>query len=400
MKTLKPLLLLLLSVTITFSSCRTEDEEFIDPPVQEALVPGSALANLMKRTALKDGSLDNIIDRANCLSIQLPVTITVNGTELTIDDEDGYEEIEEIFEDFDDDEDLIVISYPITVILDDYATQTINSDDELANLAATCRDENEIDDDIECIDFQYPITASVFNENDESADTIVINNDSDMYDFIDDLDEYDAVTINFPITLILIDGSQVSVANIQDLQREIELADNSCDEDDDYDYDDDDCENCSTDDLDSLFAECAVWRVGDFERNDQDLEEEYMSYSFSFNSDGTITASENGTVLTGSWSASGSGSNIEVVFDIPDLTDFNGTWKLEEIEVESDEVEIEFYLGDDELSFYSTCSSENTSGDSLSDALTAENAVWIVTRFEDEGIEETEDFQGSPEGNS
>lgn len=367
MKTLKPLLLLLLSITITFTSCRTEDEEFIDPPAEEALVPGSTLANLMNRTALKDGSLDNIIDRANCLSIELPVTITVNGTELTINDEDGYEEVEDIFELFDDDADLIIISYPITVILDDYTTQTINSDDELANLAATCGDENEIDDDIECIDFQYPITASVFEENDDSADIIVIDNDSEMYDFIDDLEDYDAVTINFPITVILIDGSEVSVTNIQELQREIERADNSCDEDDDYDYDDDDCENCSTEDLESLFADCAVWRVGDFERNDQDLDEEYMSYSFSFNSDGTIRASENETELSGSWSASGSGNNIEVVFDIPDLTDFNGTWNLEEIEVESDEVEIEFYIGDDELSFYSTCASENTSGDSLSD---------------------------------
>ncbi len=396
MKTLKPILFLLLGTLITFTSCRTEDLEIIDPPIGETLNSSSALASLLNRTALKDGSLDNILDNANCLSVQLPITATVNGTQLTINDEDGYEDIEDIFEDFDDDDDVIVISYPITVIRSDYSTQTVNSDMELAGLAATCNGENEIDDDIECIDFQYPINASVFNANNELATTIVINNDNDMYDFIDDLDEFVAVTINFPITVLLADGTPISIASIQDLQREIENAEDTCDEDDDNDYNDDDCDNCTTNQLETFFADCSEWKVGDFERNDNGLEEQYSNYTFSFAADGTFTATENGTEQTGSWAASGSGNNIDVVINIPGLPDFNGTWNLGEIEEETDEVGIEFFIGDDELSFYSGCGATtgNNSGDNLSDTLTTANSIWTISSHIDEGVDETAEFTG------
>lgn len=355
MNTLKPLIFVLLCTFIIFTSCRTEDEEFIDPPTGETLSAGSTLASLLNRTALKDGSLDNILDKANCLSVQLPIDVTVNGSQLTITDEDGYQEIEDIFDDFDDDDDIIEISYPIIIIRTDYSTQTVNSDVELASLALTCNGENEIDDDIECIDFKYPITASVFDANNELVSTITIGNDNDMYDFIDDLDEFTAVTINFPITVILADGTEISIASIQDLEREIENAEDTCDEDDDSDYNDDDCDNCTTNELETFFADCTEWKVGDFERTDNGLEEQYGNYTFSFAADGTITATENGTVQTGSWTASGSGNSIDFVINIPGLPDFNGTWVLGEIEEEADEVEIEFYIGDDELSFYSDC---------------------------------------------
>lgn len=394
MNTLKPLLILLLSTTLFLTSCRTEDEIIIDPPTGETLSAGSTLADLMNRTALKDGSLDNILDNANCLSVQLPIDVSVNGVSLTINDEDGYEEVEDIFDDYSGDTDVIAISYPITVIFNDYSTQIVNSDEELAALAATCPVDNELDDDIECIDFVYPITASVFDQNNELLNTITINNDNNMHDFIDDLDEFAAVTINFPISLILADGSEVSVNSIQALQREIELADDTCDEDDDLDYNDDDCNNCTTDELESLFATCTEWNIGDLERNNNDMDALYSNYTFIFNADGTIAAIENGIEQNGTWSATGTGNAIDLTITFADLNDLNGTWKLEEIEQESGEVEFELYIGEDELSFTSSCGTESTSGDLLSDTLTAANSVWTVSSFVDEGINGTASFAG------
>ena len=66
----------------------------------------------MSNVVINDGSSDNIIDNANCLSVQLPVTVTVNGIEITINDDDGYQDIEDIIDLFDDDIDSIIISYP------------------------------------------------------------------------------------------------------------------------------------------------------------------------------------------------------------------------------------------------------------------------------------------------
>ena len=368
MKTLKPILLVVLVVLLTVTSCRTEDDLAIDPPVEETLDPNSNIALLMSSVALNDGSPDNIIDGASCLSVELPVTVTVNGITLDINDDDGYEDIEDIIDLFDDDIDTIEISYPITVILPDYTTVVVNSDAELVALSANCVGENEEDDDIECIDFQYPITASIYNSNNDLIDSITLNNDSDLFDFIEDLDEFAAVTINFPITVIYPDGTTQNINSIQDLEDVIEIADNSCDEDDDNDFDDDDCNNCTTGDLDSIFASCSEWTVDKLERNDDDLEDNYVGYTFEFNADGSIVVTQGMNTFNGTWESAGSGNNIEFVLNISGLSDFNDTWVLHEFQQENGEFEVDFRKGDDRLKFESGCGTN--SGDNLSTILT------------------------------
>jgi hypothetical protein len=355
MKTFKPLLFLLLGLLIVFSSCRSENDLSIDPPTEEALTANSAVALLMMKTASNDGSSDNIIDSANCLSVDLPVTITVNGTTLIINNEDDYQEIEDIIDLFNDDIDSIVLSFPIVVVLEDYSTVTVNSDTELTALASNCAGENDFDDDIECIDFQYPITASVFNINNDVINTITINNDNDMYNFIDDLDQFTAVTINFPIVLVLADGTTQNASTIQELENAIEAAEDTCDEDDDYDYDDDDCDFCTSNDLERIFATCTDWEVSELERNDNDLTDNYNGHLFTFNNDGTITVVQGATTWNGTWTASGTGNNITLTISVNGLPDFNNTWNLVEIEEEPGEADFDLQLGEDSLSFRSDC---------------------------------------------
>ncbi|WP_181899508.1 hypothetical protein [Flagellimonas nanhaiensis] len=390
MKTLKTILCIALGLVLTLTSCRTEDDLSIDPPVEDTLEANSTIADLMGRTAMNDGSPDNIIDSANCLSVQLPVTVTVNGIVLEINDDDGYEDIEDIIDLFDDDVDTMEISYPITVILTDFSTVLVNSNAELTALAANCSGENEDDDDIECIDFQYPITASIFNENNDLIDSVTLTNDNDMFDFIEDLDEFAAVTINFPITVILADDTTQIINSIQELQNAIEMADNSCDEDDDTDFDDDDCNSCSTSDLDTVFEDCMEWTVDKLERNDNDLEDNYVGYVFTFNNDGTITVAQNSNTFNGTWTASGTGNNISVTINVTGLSDFNDTWNLHEIDQDPGEVKVDLRLGDDRLRFESDCSSSGTIDDTtLVNALT--NGDWYITYFFDD-TDQTTDF--------
>lgn len=390
MKSLKPILVITIGVLLSFTSCRTEDDVAIDPPTEDTIEANSTIANLMANVAINDGSFDNIIDNASCLSVQLPVTVTVNGIEVTVNDDDGYEDIEDIIDLFDDDVDSIEITYPITVILADYSTVTVNSDAELAALTVDCPGENEDDDDIECIDFQYPITASIYNENNDLINTITINNDNDMYDFIDDLDDFAAVTINFPITVVLADGNSLTINTVQELENAIENADDTCDEDDDNDFDDDDCDNCTTSELDMVFADCTEWTVDKLERNDNDLEDNYVGYIFEFNSDGTILVTQGTNMFNGTWEADGSGNNIAVTINVTGLSDFNDTWNLHEIDQDPGEVKVDLRLGDDRLRFESDCSSDGGVDDSaLVSALT--NGDWYVTYFFDD-TNETADF--------
>jgi hypothetical protein len=356
MKTLNPLLVILVLTLLFFTSCRTEDDAFIDPPVEEALAANSVLADLLSRTSQNDGSFDNIIDNASCFSVQLPVTVIVNGTEVIVNSDSDYEIIEDLFDIDNDDTDTLEISYPITVVFEDYSTAVVNTDSELLALAVQCPEENSNDDDIECIDFQYPITASIFNENNDLIETLVINNDNEMYEFVDDLDDFAAVTISFPITVIFPDGGTLTIDDIEQLELVIEDADDSCDEDDDNDFNDDDCDNCTTNELETVLINCDGWTVDELEINDEDLEDQFEGFVFNFSSDGIITVTEDGDTITGTWSASGSGNSLEFVIDIPDLPDFNGTWILQELEQEFGETEIEFEkANDDELTFISQC---------------------------------------------
>lgn len=391
MKTYKSIFLAVLGI-LMIVSCRTEEEISIDPPIENAIAVSSNVSNLMSRTASNDGSNDNIIDNANCLSIQLPVTVTVNGTELIINNNDGYEDIENIIDLFDDDVDSVIISYPITVVLTDFSTVQVNSDSELAVLAANCLGDNINDDDIECIDFQYPISASIFNDNNDLINTITINDDNEMYNFIEDLDQYVAVSVSFPITVILADGSQLVINSIQELENAIEAADDTCDEDDDNDFDDDDCDSCTTNELETFFNTCMNWTVDKLERNDNDLEDLYVGYAFSFASNGTINVSQGTNTFTGTWQASGSGNNISVAINVSGLNDFNDTWNLHEVEQEPGEVKIDLRLGDDRLRFESNCGT--TGGDNLSAILTSANSLWFVSSYLDDGVDDTASFNG------
>ncbi|MBT8287173.1 MAG: hypothetical protein HKN00_05865 [Flavobacteriaceae bacterium] len=355
MKKSRELIVLFIAfATLTFNSCRDEEVEFVQAPTEETLSASSQVATLMQRTATNDGSFDNIVDGANCISLEFPFTVTVNGIMFTVTSEADLETVEDIIDEFEDDDDSIIINYPITIILSDFTEILINSEDELEDLAEDCNGENEYDDDIECLDFQYPITASIFNTNNELIDTVTITSDEELYNFIDDLDESDIVVVDFPLTVILFDGSSLIVNNLSELEALIEDAEDDCDEDDDFDYNDDDCDSCTTDELSSILTSCSDWIVDKLERNDMDLEDQYTGYLFNFFNDGTISVDTGSNTYPGTWTSAGSGNNIVVTIDIPALPDCNDAWLLHEIE-QGAETDVDLRLGDDRLRFETDC---------------------------------------------
>ena len=355
-KTLKLLSVLMIGLVLLNTSCRSEENELVESPQNETLEANSNVANLLQRTALNDGSDDNIIDNASCLDIELPVTVNVNGLEITVDTEDDLDLIEDIFDEFDDDEDVLEILFPITIVLADFTEVTINNFDELEDLAEDCAGENEDDDDIECADIRYPLEASIFDTNNELVGTLTIDDDEELYLFIEDLEDTQIVTIGFPIVVVLSDGTEVEASNLDELEDILDNAKDDCDEDDDNDFNDDDCENCNTDQLTDVLTGCSDWYVDKLERNDMDLDDEYNGFFFSFTESGDIEVTDGVDTFQGSWQSEGSGNNIVVNIDIPELPDFTDSWNLHEIEQEDDdEFQVDLRLGDDRLRFESDC---------------------------------------------
>jgi len=343
-----------ISLFLLHTSCREEESEFLVASPGESLEANSAIANLLQNTSMNDGSDDNIIDGSSCFSIELPVTVNVNGLEIIVGSEQDLDLIEHVFDEFDDDDNILEIEFPITITLSDFTQVTINNFDEFEDIAEDCN-EDEQDDDIECVDIKYPITASTFNSKNELISTVTISNDKELYTFIEDLDEDLIVNVSFPITVILSDGTELQASDLDELEAIIRNGKDDCDEDDDNDFDDDDCDNCTTSQLSDIFLECTDWTVDKLELNDIDLEDQYVGYRFNFMADGTLAVESDDDSFSGTWESSGDGNNITVKINVPDLTDFNKTWNLNEIDQEGDENEVDLRSGDDRLRFESDC---------------------------------------------
>ena len=154
-------LILAFFALLSFNSCQTEVLEVTETDEETLIAPNSTLVNLMQYTVTNDGSVDNIMDDSNCFSVNLPVTIIVNDITITINTLEDLELIEEIFDEFDSDDDVLEFLFPITIILNDYEEIVIENEDQLEAFIEECvNDEEEV---IECVDFQYPISFSIYN---------------------------------------------------------------------------------------------------------------------------------------------------------------------------------------------------------------------------------------------
>lgn len=348
LKSLKTLLFLPLFVLVLFTACQNEETDITNPNTDETFDGSSALAQSILSTATFDGSYDNILDSANCLSVNLPVTIEVNGITLTIESVDDFDDLEDILDALDTDDDDIVFIYPITISLSNYEQVVINNDDELAMFIDECFGENEPDDDIECIDFQFPISISVFDANFDFIETIEINNDEELYNFIDGLEDGVLASINFPVTMVLANGSTVEVTSNQQLQQIIAEAADDCDEDDDNDWNDDDC---SEDSIELALKEC-VWEISNY-NGDDIFNDYYIDFDPNY---GFVVTNPNGAAIhDGTWSVSEIEGDFVITFTT-DWEDLAGDWTVVNCD---DNTEFNLVNGDVTMQIEQECD-ENT----------------------------------------
>lgn len=316
----KSLLYLPLFVLIMFTSCQNENSDIINQQ-DTTISSNSNLANLISNTALNDGSLDNIIDYANCLEVVLPVTVTANGVTLTIQSITDFTALEAVLEAFINDDDQVEISYPITVVFSDYTQIVINNQEELEAQIENCNGENEVDDDIECIDFQYPIAFSIYNTDFQVTEVVTINNDEALYLFLDTLDGPILASLNFPVTMILANGETIEVNNNQELEVALSQADEMCDEDDDYDFNDDDC---TEDTIELALKEC-LWDISNY--NNSNI---FTDYYLDFNANYEFTVTFNGVIIhDGTWSVSQNGDGNFLIDFQTNWEDLNGAWIIQ-----------------------------------------------------------------------
>jgi len=319
---LKNLVYLPFLVLMLMMSCQNEETEIINPSNEDIIEGQSTTANLMAKMATNDGSIDNIIDYANCLEVVLPVTVTANGITITIQSVADYSQLENILDAFANDDDAVDITFPITVILSDYTEIVITSQQQLDDLIEDCAGENEDDDDIECIDFVYPVSFSIYNTDFQVIDTVTINDDEALYGFLEDLDGPILASLDFPVSLVTASGETVVVNSNQELEVAISDADGTCDEDDDYDWNDDD-DNCTEENIELNLKEC-LWDISNYD-NSSLFSDYYID--FNENYEFTVLDENSNAIHDGTWSVAQDGAVITLTFTT-DWDDLAGDWTV------------------------------------------------------------------------
>ena len=122
---------LLLTGVLWLASCQRDPEQvnITDELSGTSFTASSELAGLIRAVATFDGSFDNIVDGSSCIALKFPYTVTANGIELEIKSQNELQLIEDIFDEFFDDTDVLDIHFPITITQADHSEVGITNQD-------------------------------------------------------------------------------------------------------------------------------------------------------------------------------------------------------------------------------------------------------------------------------
>lgn len=294
-------LLLLSFLFMTFYSCQKEEMVVIGDENQN-ITSKSLLKSLMKRVAQNPTSKDNLLDNSSCFSVQLPVTVIVNGQNITVSSSADYAIVQANLDAFSNDDDIVNFVFPITVTLQNFQKLILNSPDDLDDLMDDCG-EDELDE-IDCIAFKFPFRINLYNSNSQTPSTLTIDDNAELYNFLDDLSDSVYASIIYPIVLINSEGQNVRIANSKQLEDFIEDALDECDDDD----------PSTSNAAFVAIVSSGTWRV-DYFFDEVDETAYFNGFSFEFASNGTSKAIRNSTIVNGEWKNFIDGSTLKFELD-------------------------------------------------------------------------------------
>lgn len=229
---------------LSMTSCQTDSSNGSSNKV----TANSTLKTLLKRVTQKRTSSDNVIDSTNCFTVQLPVTVIVNGQTIVLATAADYDAVVNAMEDNNNDDDHVNFVFPITVIFADFTEQVVTNNQQLHDLRENCdnhdvdnddnEDNNHDDDAINCISFDYPLVISTTNNG--TQEDVTVNNDHEFYVLVETVVGSTTVTINYPLSVIDANGQTVTVNSNSELEDSIGQAIDDCGEHDGDNENDDD----------------------------------------------------------------------------------------------------------------------------------------------------------------
>src|SRR5690606_4387676 len=183
---------------------------------------------------------------------------------------------------------------------DDSNTGIVAVNSELGDLLLRTADHMNTSS-IDCIDLGYPLTFFIYNSNQQQTGTHTVGNDGELLAFLLSLQPGTYIALQFPINVVLQNGTTVEVNNNSELETLISY--------------------CSSNgggfpsNFETILTS-GSWFVTYF-FDDVDETQDFAGYEFTFATDNTAQAVGTSNTVDGTWSLTNSNT--------PDLNLFFGT---------------------------------------------------------------------------
>lgn len=203
-----------------FFGCQQEEYYLETAPEGTSFLADLQLKGLINAIALHDGSYDDLIDNANCFSINFPYQIISEDTVKTINNITDLSFIQE--------GDDITLVFPVRITFANHQQTNLSNYQEMAVLQDNCETGLMENNFISCVDFEYPITIAVFDPISSNFSTIVFDHDRKTFQTIHEFKDNTLASIQYPIFLSLENSTQISVGSDGDLKSIILEFEFSC----------------------------------------------------------------------------------------------------------------------------------------------------------------------------
>ncbi len=223
--------MLLLVALLGLTGCMESYEDVQYPDENEVINLNSTFERQLINITLLDGSIDNVLDNASCLTVKLPVEAYLNDELYQINTYSDLQAFETAYQEEITSRDQFRLVYPINVINEKYLETEISNAIDLELQAQNCV-EGGTDSDIECIDFVYPLEVVSYDPIYQSAKVESIPNDNELYYLLANRKTEEVLGLGYPITVLDHQGEQVAISGNDEMQNLINAAVSTCDEGD------------------------------------------------------------------------------------------------------------------------------------------------------------------------
>lgn len=256
-------------------------------------------------------AIDNLVDGTSCFAVQFPYRVWVNNQLVSLTGPGDYQLVRDILEANGNNPDTVTLQFPVTVKYADYTESVLAGQAAFQAAVSGCL----ATDELSCIALRFPLEIKSYNLQNQSAETIRLQNNKALHGFLDKADGKIAA-FDYPVRLITPGGASLAIQDNMELEAFIDTYVAECST----------LLNPGPDpvlSLEEIITE-GTWYISYFFR-ENDQTSAYIPYDFTFQQGGTSSVTGEPVIIGGTWVTYNDNGQKHIVFVF-------GSDNLEELE--------------------------------------------------------------------